>query len=52
MALEFFLLSSRFNSFLSLRDEQNCKCVWGGVGGRQMHIFTANIPTFESRYRR
>jgi hypothetical protein len=28
-----------------------CVCV-GGVGGHKMHIFTANIPTFHSRYRR
>jgi hypothetical protein len=31
MALEFLLMSPRFNSFLLLRDEQNSKCVWGGV---------------------
>jgi hypothetical protein len=32
MALEFLLLSPRFNSFLLLRDEQNSKCVCvGGV---------------------
>jgi hypothetical protein len=52
MALEFLLLSPGFNSFLLLRDEKNSKCVGGGVGGHKMHIFTANIPTFHSRYRR
>jgi hypothetical protein len=54
MALEFLLTSPGFNSFLLLRDEQNskCVCVGGGVGGHKMHIFTANIPTFHSRYRR
>jgi hypothetical protein len=53
MALEFLLMSSVFNSFLLLRDEQNSVCVWvRGVGGHKMHIFTANIPTFHSRYRR
>jgi hypothetical protein len=51
MALEFLLLSPRFSSFLLLRDEQNSKCV-GAVGGHKMHIFTTNIPTFHSRYRR
>jgi hypothetical protein len=30
MALEFLLMSPRFNSFLLLRDEQNNKCVCGG----------------------
>jgi hypothetical protein len=50
MALEFLLMSPGFNSFLLLRDEQNSKC--GGVGGYKIHIFTANIPTFHSRYRR
>jgi hypothetical protein len=49
MALKFLLMSPGFNSFLFLRDEQNFKC--GGVGGHEMHIFTANIPTFHSRYR-
>jgi hypothetical protein len=44
MALEFLLISKRFNSFLLLRDEQNSKC--RGVGGHKMHIFTASIPTF------
>jgi hypothetical protein len=34
-----------------------CKCwflieIVGTVGGHKMHIFTANIPTFHSRYRR
>jgi hypothetical protein len=52
MALEFLLISPGFNSFLLLRDEQNSKCVCGGVGSHKMHIFTANIPTFDSRYRR
>jgi hypothetical protein len=49
-----FLLSLGFNSFLLLTDEQNSKCVCmgGGVGGHKMHIFTANIPAFHSRYRR
>jgi hypothetical protein len=52
MALEFLLMSPRFNSFLLLRDEQNSKCVGGGgVGGHKMHIFATNIPTFHSRYR-
>jgi hypothetical protein len=32
MAIEFLLMSQGFNSFLLLRDEQNSKCVWGGVG--------------------
>jgi hypothetical protein len=52
MTLEFLLMSPVFNSFLLLRDEQNSKyvCVWGG-GSHKMHIFTANIPTFHSRYR-
>jgi hypothetical protein len=31
MAQEFLLMSLGFNSFLLLRDEQNSKCVWGGV---------------------
>jgi hypothetical protein len=31
MALEFLLMSPGFNSFLLLRDEQNSKCVCGGV---------------------
>jgi hypothetical protein len=54
MALEFLLMSPGINSFLLLRDEQNskCVCVWGGVGGHKMHIFTVNIPIFHSRYRR
>jgi hypothetical protein len=53
MALEFLLMSPRFNSFLLLRDEQNNKCVCGGgVGGHKMHIFTGNEPTFHSRNRR
>jgi hypothetical protein len=52
MALEFFLLFLGFDNFLLLRDEQNSKCVCvGGVGGHKMHIFTANIPIFHSRYR-
>jgi hypothetical protein len=51
MALEFLLMSPGFNSLLLLRDEQNSMCV-GGVGGHKMHIFTTNIPTFHSRYRR
>jgi hypothetical protein len=50
MALEFFLMSPGFKSFLLPRDEQNTKC--GGVGGHKMHIFTTNIPTFHARYRR
>jgi hypothetical protein len=54
MALEFLLMSPGFNSFLLLMDEKNsmCVCVGGGVDGHKMHIFTANIPTFHSRYRR
>jgi hypothetical protein len=55
MELEFLLVSLGFNSFLLLREEENskCVCVWGGgVGGHKMHIFTTNIPTFHSRYRR
>jgi hypothetical protein len=53
MVLEFLLMSPQFNSFLLLRDEQNSKCVCGGAaGGHKMHIFTANIPIFHSRYRR
>jgi hypothetical protein len=52
MALEFLLMSPGVNYFLLLKDEQNSKCVWGGVGGHKMHIFTSNIPTFHSRYRR
>jgi hypothetical protein len=51
MTLEFLLMSPGFNSFLLLRDEQNSKCV-EGVDGHKMHIFTANIPTIHSRYRR
>jgi hypothetical protein len=31
MALEFLLMSPGFNSFHLLRDEQNSKCVCGGV---------------------
>jgi hypothetical protein len=31
MALEFLLMPPGFNSFLLLRDEQNSKCVGGGV---------------------
>jgi hypothetical protein len=31
MALEFLLMSPEFNYFLLLSDEQNSKCVWGGV---------------------
>jgi hypothetical protein len=50
MALEFLLMSLGFNSFLLLRNEQNSEC--GGVGSYKMHIFTVNIPTFHSRYRR
>jgi hypothetical protein len=49
MALEFLLMSLRFNSFLLLRNEQNSMCVGGG---HKMYIFTANIPTFHSIYRR
>jgi hypothetical protein len=52
MALEFLLMSLRFNSFLLLKDEQNSKCVWGVVVSHKMHIFTANIPTFHARYKR
>jgi hypothetical protein len=26
--------------------------VFDDVGGHKMHIFTANVPTFHSRYRR
>jgi hypothetical protein len=54
MALKFLLMSPGFNSFLLLRDEQNsvCVCGGGGVGGHKMHIVTANIPTFNSGYRR
>jgi hypothetical protein len=54
MALEFLLMSPGFNYFLLLKDEQNSKfvCGGGGVGGHKMHIFTSNIPTFHSRYRR
>jgi hypothetical protein len=44
MALEFLLMSSRFNSFLLLMEEQKSKC--GGISGHKMHIFTTNIPTF------
>jgi hypothetical protein len=51
MAQEFLLMSLGFNSFCLLRDEKNFKCV-GGVGGHKMNIFTANIPSFHSRYRR
>jgi hypothetical protein len=51
MTLEFLLKSLGFNSFLLQRDRQNSKCV-GGVGGHKMYIFTGNIPTFYSRYRR
>jgi hypothetical protein len=50
MALEFLLISPGFHSFIFLGDEQNSKC--GGVDGHKMHIFTANILTFHSRYRR
>jgi hypothetical protein len=32
MALEFLLMSTGFNSFLLLRDEQNSKCGGGGGG--------------------
>jgi hypothetical protein len=52
MALEFLLMSLGFNSFLLLRDEQNSKCGRWGVGGHKMYIFTTNIPTFHSRYKR
>jgi hypothetical protein len=57
MAQEFLLMSPGLNSFLLLRDKQNskclCVCVWGGgVSGHKMHISTANIPIFHSRYRR
>jgi hypothetical protein len=46
-------MSPGFISFLLLRDEKNSKCVCGGgVGGHKMHIFTANIPTFHTKYRR
>jgi hypothetical protein len=31
MALDFLLMCPRFNSFLLLGDEQNSKCVCGGV---------------------
>jgi hypothetical protein len=50
MALEFLLMFIGFNSLLLLRDEQNSKC--GGISGHKMHIFTVNISTFHSRYRR
>jgi hypothetical protein len=36
MAQELLLMSPGFNSFLLLRDEQNSKCVWGGVGGHKI----------------
>jgi protein subunit release factor A len=57
MALEFLLMSPGFNSFLLPKDEQNSMCVCvcvcgGGVGGHKMHIFTANMPIFHSRYKR
>jgi hypothetical protein len=55
MEREFLLMFPGFNSFLLLRDEQNSKCVCGGGGGvgcHKMHISTADIPTFHSRYRR
>jgi hypothetical protein len=52
MALEFLLMSPGFNSFILLSDKQNSNCGGGGVGGHKMHIFTTNIPTFHSRYRR
>jgi hypothetical protein len=51
MALEFLLMSPGFNSFAQGRAKL-CVCGGGGVGGHKMHIFTANIPTFHSGYRR
>jgi hypothetical protein len=45
-------MSLGFNSFLLLRDEQNSKYGGGGVRDHKIHIFTANIPTFHTRYRR
>jgi hypothetical protein len=50
MALEFLLISLGFNSFLFLRDEKNSKC--GELLAVIKYIFTTNIPTFRSRYRR
>jgi hypothetical protein len=51
MALEFLLMSPGFNSFLcSWTSKALSVCVSGG-GGHKMHIFTANIPIFQARYR-
>jgi hypothetical protein len=38
----------------SCEERERDRCTTGrvGVGGHKMHIFTANIPTFGSRYRR
>jgi hypothetical protein len=52
MELEFLLMSREFNSFLLLRTSKTLSKGGGGVGGHKMHISTANISTFHSRYRR
>jgi hypothetical protein len=33
-------------------NNDKCKLEEEDVGGHKIHIFTANIPTFHSRYRR
>jgi hypothetical protein len=53
MALEFLPMSPGFNSFLLLRDKHNSKCVCVGGGSAnsyKMHISTATITIFHSRY--
>jgi hypothetical protein len=54
MALEFLLLSQDLILFFcSGMSKTLSVCVLGGgVGGHKIHIFTTNIPTFHSRYRR
>jgi hypothetical protein len=53
MALEFLLISPRFNSFLFSGTRKTLSvCVWGSVGGHKMHIYTAKMLTFHVRYRR
>jgi hypothetical protein len=53
MALEFLLISPGLIIFFcSGMSKTLSVCVGGGIGGHKMHIFTTNIPTFHSRYKR
>jgi hypothetical protein len=44
-------MSPVFNSFFCSGTTKTLS-VCGGIGGHKMHIFTTNILTFHSRYRR